>query len=204
MKRFAKGSILFREGDPGSDMYVIGAGKVEVIKRIGGVDKTIAVVGPGEMLGELALLNGKPRTATAVVLEQLDALVIDSNALSSMLSSNAEFTMRLIRRLADRLDVADGLVRLLLHPDPDARDLVLRQAESAKSASLSVEMEVQGEVAGDPARIRELFGRLNRLRARLSDGAPAAANMPRPFSMKSGGKKGGGGPSGGARGGRSG
>lgn len=194
MKRFPKSTVLFREGDPGGEMYVIGAGRVEIIKRIAGEEKTVAVLGPGEMLGELALLNDKPRTATAIVLDPLDALVIDKSTLEDMLEHNPEFTMRLIRRLADRLDVADGLVRLLLHPDPNARDLVLRQAESAKNAPASLidEMEVQGEVAGDPARVRELFGRLNRLRLRLRESTPDPSEMPRPFLMKKGGGTGGG------------
>jgi CRP/FNR family transcriptional regulator, cyclic AMP receptor protein len=201
MKRFPKGTVLFREGDAGAEMYIIGAGRVEIVKRIAGVEKTVAVLGPGEMLGELALLNQKPRTATAVVLDSLDALVIDSSTLESMLAQNPEFTMRLIRRLADRLDVADGLIRILLHPDPNARELVLKQAEDAKQqqTALLEEMEVQGEVAGDPARVKELFGRLNVLRQRLRESTPDVSEMPRPFSLKARGKgsSGSGGTSGG-------
>lgn len=195
MKRYPKKSVLFREGDSGSEMFIIGAGRVEVQKRIGGLDKTVAVLGPGDMLGELALLNDKPRTATAIVLDDLDALVIDKPTLESMIDSSPDFTMRLIRRLSDRLDAADGLIQLLMHPDADARDTVLRQAESAKGASaidepaaLEAAMDIQGEVGGDPTRVRDLFGRLNRLRARLREQTPTANEMPRPFTM--GGAKG--------------
>ncbi len=183
MKRFPKKAVLFREGDPGTEMFVIGAGRVEIKKRIGGVDKTVAVVGPGDMLGELALLNGKPRTATAVVLDDLDALVIDTATLESMMAGSPDFTMRLIRRLSDRLDAADGIIEALMHPDPAAREMVLKKAESARDAALETEIEVQGEVAADPAQVRDLFGRLNRLRVRLRESTPDVSEMPRPFTM---------------------
>lgn len=189
MKRYPKKSVLFREGDSGTEMFIIGAGRVEVQKRIGGLDKTVAVLGPGDMLGELALLNDKPRSATAIVLDDLDALVIDKPTLESMIDTSPEFTMRLIRRLSDRLDAADGLIQLLMHPDPNAREMVLREAESAKTAvsdeaaALEAAMELQGEVGGDPARVRDLFGRLNRLRQRLREQTPTANEMPRPFTM---------------------
>lgn len=183
--------MLFSEGDSGTDMFVIGAGRVELQKRIGGVDKTIAVLGPGEMLGELALLNDKPRTATAIVLEELQAFVIDKGALEEMLGNNPEFTMRLIRRLSDRLDTADGLIQLLMHADPKAREMVLKQAEAAKNTVLSVEMDVLGEAATNPARVRDLFGRLNRLRARLREATPDGdpEEMPRPFVVSRSSKK---------------
>ena len=79
---------------------------------------------------------------------------------------------------------------------------VLKEAEDAKNrheTSLIDEMEVQGEVAGDPARVRELFGRLNVLRARLRESTPDVSEMPRPFSLKTRGKgsSGSGGGSGG-------
>ena len=183
MKRFPKRTVLFREGDPGAEMYILGAGRVEIVKRIGGIEKTIAVLGPGEMLGELALLNDTPRTATAVAVDNVDALVLDRPMLESMIANQPEFTMRLIRRLADRLDMADGLVRVLMHPEPGARELVLQQAETAKAPMLDFEMEVQGEIAGDPARVKDMFFRLNRLRARLRESTPDAEEMPRPFTV---------------------
>ena len=184
MKRFPRKTVLFREGDSGAEMFVIGAGRVEVQKRIAGVDKTVAVLGPGEMLGELALLNDKPRTATAIVLDTVDALVIDKETLEEMLGKNPDFTMRLIRRLSDRIDAADGLIQMLMHPDPTAREMVLQRAESAKTAALEVSMEVQGEVAADPSLVRDLFGRLNHLRLRLREQTPDASEMPRPFTTR--------------------
>jgi len=67
-REFPAGDVLFREGDSGEVMFVIQSGAVRISKSISGEDKVLAVLGPGEFLGEMAILNGKPRTATATVV----------------------------------------------------------------------------------------------------------------------------------------
>lgn len=124
---------LFREDDPGEVMYVIQIGSVRISKRVHGEERLLAVLGPGEFFGEMALLNGKPRTATATVMETARCLVIDSRTLEEMVSRNAEIALRLIKKLAMRLDSADSLIEILMHRDPKARVLLAlsRQAESS-------------------------------------------------------------------------
>ena len=63
----AAGTVLFREGETGTTMYVLQAGRVRITKSIKGEDKMLAILGPGEFFGEMAILNDKPRTATATV-----------------------------------------------------------------------------------------------------------------------------------------
>jgi CRP-like cAMP-binding protein len=132
-REFEAGMTLFREDDPGEVMYVIQTGSVRISKRVHGEEKLLAVLGPGEFFGEMALLNGKPRTATATVMETARCLVIDSRTLEEMVSRNAEIALRLIKKLAMRLDSADSLIEILMHRDPKARVLLAlsRQAESS-------------------------------------------------------------------------
>jgi CRP/FNR family transcriptional regulator, cyclic AMP receptor protein len=68
-REFHAGDVLFREGETGEEMYVIQSGLVQLLKRVGPDERALATLGRGEFLGEMAILNGKPRTATAVVLE---------------------------------------------------------------------------------------------------------------------------------------
>ena len=63
----------------------------------------------------MAILNAKPRTATAEVVEDARLLVIDGRTLEQMVISNAEIAVRLIKKLARRLDAADALIEVL-HP----------------------------------------------------------------------------------------
>src|SRR5258708_27035251 len=61
------GTVLFREGDRGATMYVLRSGKVKISKHISDTELTLAVLGPGEFFGEMALLEGLPRSAVAAV-----------------------------------------------------------------------------------------------------------------------------------------
>src|SRR6202046_4227580 len=118
------GDMLFREGERGEEMYVIQSGIVQILKRVGEVERPLATLGRGEFVGEVAILNDKPRTATAVVLEEAHCLVIDAATLEQMISNNSEIALRLVKKLARRLDSADEMIQLLLNPDPKARVLM--------------------------------------------------------------------------------
>src|SRR5580693_3871190 len=161
-----------REYQPGEVMFVIQSGSVRIAKAIGGEDKVLAVLGPGEFLGEMAILNGKPRTATATVLEPMRCLVISAPTLESMVARNAEIALRLIKKLAKRLDSADSLVEILMHSDPKARVMLAlaRHADAfgeqtpegvlvrTTPEEIAVEVGVGVEVA------LEVMARLRRLR----------------------------------------
>jgi CRP-like cAMP-binding protein len=71
-QRFGKeipvGTVLVREGEPGKEMYVIQSGKVRISKKVREVEKVLAVLGPGEFFGEMAIISNKPRNASATVM----------------------------------------------------------------------------------------------------------------------------------------
>lgn len=130
-RTFDAGDVLFREDEPGNTMFVIQAGQVRITKSTRDGTKTLAVLGAGEFFGEMAILNSKPRTATAEAVSPLRVLVIDAKTFSQMVVSNAEIAVRLITKLARRLDSANALIEVLMHRDPKARVILglCRQAE---------------------------------------------------------------------------
>lgn len=171
-REYQPGDVLFHEGEFGDVMFVIQSGAVRITKAIGGDDKVLAVLGPGEFLGEMAILNGKPRTATATVVETTRCLVIDAKTLESMVARNAEIALRLIKKLAKRLDSADTLVEILMHRDPKAR-VMLALARHADAFGEPVEdgirvrttpEELAREVGVDLSVSLEVMTRLRRLR----------------------------------------
>src|SRR5512142_697576 len=87
-KRFPAGTVLFSEGDKGEEMYILQSGKVKISKKIRGVDKTLATLEKGEFFGEMAILNDKPRSASAEAIEDSDMLVIDRKTFETLLRSN--------------------------------------------------------------------------------------------------------------------
>src|SRR5437867_1778442 len=87
-REFKAGDVLFREGERGAEMFVIQAGRVRISRSVRGQDSTLALLGPGEFFGEMAILNQKPRGATATVVEPARLLVLDGKTFETMIVSN--------------------------------------------------------------------------------------------------------------------
>ena len=120
-KEFAQGTVLFREGEPGREMYVVQHGRVNVSKRVADVEKILASLGPGEFLGEMSILNNKPRSATATCAEPSKLLVIDAKTFEAMVRGNAEIAIRMIKKLSDRLAEANEQIETLLFAGASSR-----------------------------------------------------------------------------------
>ncbi len=175
--RFGKscptGTVLFREGDEGTTMYVLQSGRVRISKDSKDGSKTLAVLGPGEFFGEMAILNRKPRTASAEVVEAARLLVLDAKTFEAMVLSNVEIAVRLIKKLARRLDNADTLIEILMHRDPKARVILglSREAEQGgieqDDGSVLVPLsrdDLARQVGLTPEEIADVLSRLTRLR----------------------------------------
>jgi len=184
-REFAAGNVLFREGEHGEDMYVIQSGRVRISRRVGGEERPLATLGRGDFLGEMAILNGKPRSATAVVVEDAKCLVIDAGTLEQMIVGNAEIALRLVKKLARRLDAADEMIQILLNPDPKARVLhgLKRHAETSGERAgvpmVSIDA-LANEVGVESTQVTEVLVRLRRLRIAQDDGAGGIAVMDLP------------------------
>src|SRR5512144_197322 len=134
-KKFPRGTVLFREGDPGREMFVVQAGRVQIAKRVGSVEMLLATLGQGEFFGEMSILNNKPRSATATVSEEAQLLVIDPKTFDAMIRGNAEIAIRMIKKLADRLQEADGQIENLLHRDAASRVVHFLMLQAARAGT---------------------------------------------------------------------
>ncbi|CAN5154072.1 hypothetical protein BH09MYX1_BH09MYX1_30160 [soil metagenome] len=184
---FHAGEVLFREGEKGEEMYVIQTGLVVITKQSGDVERPLATLGRGEFLGEMAILNGKPRTATATVVEDARCLVFDGATLETMITKNPEIALRLIKKLSSRLDAAERLVQILLNPDPQARVLLAlqrhaetfgQQTEDGIRVYVSAE-DLALEVGVPMRQVEDVINRLRRLRI-VRQGSPMSLEAPVP------------------------
>ena len=82
-KRFSRGDVIFRERDQASEAFVIESGRVEISTDVDFEPRVLAVLGPGEMFGEMAALDGTPRSATATALEDTELTLIVHEQLRS-------------------------------------------------------------------------------------------------------------------------
>jgi CRP-like cAMP-binding protein len=96
---FQAGATIFAEGYAADVMYVVLEGEVEV--RVG--NKLVEAVGPGDIIGEMALIDMKPRSATAVTKTQCRVAPVDEKRFQFMVQQTPYFSLHVMRVMADRL-----------------------------------------------------------------------------------------------------
>lgn len=104
----AKGTKIFAEGETGDALYLIESGKVRISKMIPGIgEEALAVLGPGSVFGEMALLDDSPRSADAIAHEACEVFVIERDPFETMLFVDKELAYTVlsgvVRVLAARL-----------------------------------------------------------------------------------------------------
>ena len=112
---FVMGSVLMRQGDPAETMYVILSGKVRVERSHPALIEPVVLadLGQGEVVGEMGLLDGEPRSATVTALEDTETLEMDAADLSYTVLRYPEVSMALLRTISRRLRSIDELAAQL-------------------------------------------------------------------------------------------
>lgn len=120
--RFPPGHNIFREGDAGDRLYIIIDGKVKIGRHSpDGRDNLLAIMGPADMFGELALFDPGPRTSTVTTLTDLHALAVDRTALTHWIRSHPEIAEQLLRVLARRLRRTNDILCDIIFTDVPGR-----------------------------------------------------------------------------------
>jgi CRP-like cAMP-binding protein len=101
------GQIVFREGDDGTEMYIIESGAIDIVRAARG-SEPLATLGPGDFFGEMAILEDQPRFASAVARAPTKLLRIDRAAFPGVIAGNVEIAIRIMRKLAGRLRRAES------------------------------------------------------------------------------------------------
>jgi CRP/FNR family transcriptional regulator/CRP/FNR family cyclic AMP-dependent transcriptional regulator len=100
-RAFKRGQALFYEDEPGSALYLLQSGRVKIVCLApDGGERILHVFGPGDCLGELSLVDGAPRSATAVALDEVRALMLYRDELLSLLQRHPAVAVALLSRLA--------------------------------------------------------------------------------------------------------
>ncbi|MCK4396675.1 Crp/Fnr family transcriptional regulator [candidate division WOR-3 bacterium] len=119
-KQLNTGEVLFKDGDRGDEMYLIKSGKVRISKSAGEVEKTLAVLKEGDFFGEMSVIDGSPRSATATAIEPAELVIFDREVFMNQVRENPliEYVLHtLIRRLRE----ADEQIKFLLIKNEEKR-----------------------------------------------------------------------------------
>jgi len=116
--RFAKGAMLFARGDPGTHLYIVSEGQVRLaVGTDEGRELSFQIVGPGDLFGEIAVLDGQPRSAEAVALVPTIVYTLERKDFQRLRSTRPDISDAVISFLCQRLrSVSDKLETIALYP----------------------------------------------------------------------------------------
>ncbi len=162
-KTLKPAEILFREGDAGDEMYLIKSGKIKITKGGGDVEKTLAYLKEGDFFGEMAIIDGSPRSATATAVEESRLVIIDRDAFRKQVKKSPlmEYVLETLTR---RLRATDEQIKFLLIKNEEKRivSMLLTKAkeEGIKSGKgILIETPFSYENFGDLIGVDQEKGR---------------------------------------------
>ncbi|MEL6182317.1 MAG: cyclic nucleotide-binding domain-containing protein [Myxococcota bacterium] len=135
IKHHQAGTVLFEEGDPGNEMFVIQSGRVRLSKRVFRTEIVVEELSKGEFCGELSLVMKTTRPVTATVTQDAQLLVVSSTNFEAMIQQNSSIMFQMLKRLATRMTRAHFRLSNFALRRPMARLLHQLRAEW-KAASL--------------------------------------------------------------------
>jgi CRP-like cAMP-binding protein len=165
-RTFEQGEVLFRQGDPSDVAIQILSGSAEVLRRAGEDAIVLGTVHAGEFVGEMGVLEGRPRSATVRAAAPLEAELIERQAFLERVIDEPELARKLLVRMSARLrDVEDMLTRIYTHGTEDAApDRAPAPATAPSAIMLAAGTErARRVIGGDPIAIDRLPFTVGRL-----------------------------------------
>lgn len=129
VRDIAGGEYIFRQGELGTDMFVVHEGRVEIVRTAGGESRLVAVLEKGDFFGEMSLLEELPRNASARAVTDAKVLEISRPLFARMLRDNPEIGVRIMRKLSRRVRDLDELLDAALAEGKRTREEVERDIE---------------------------------------------------------------------------
>jgi CRP-like cAMP-binding protein len=133
-RSFEAGEVLFREGDPGNEAFLLEEGRVRLTKRVRGTERSLMILKPGDLFGESALLTGAERGSTAIALSSGLLLAIDQTTLQNLLTHSPEIASRMVKQLVRRLRDAEDQIEIMMLADVQSKvvSALIKLAQQAR------------------------------------------------------------------------
>lgn len=105
---YKEGDVIFREQDEnGNEMYFIDSGRVKIVKKVGDIEATLAILDENDFFGEMTLITGNKRSASAIAQTDCKLRTMDKEAFDHNLANDITFTKKILETLAHRLEQTD-------------------------------------------------------------------------------------------------
>jgi CRP-like cAMP-binding protein len=129
---YQPGDILFCEYEPGNEFYLLQDGRVKVTKIVSDSEKTLDIFHPGDIFGEMAILEDQPRSATAIAVDKIKVLKFNKQNFDLLLQANPQMAVKLLKIFSNRIYDAKRRLLILTLPDIESKvcDVFLMLAEN--------------------------------------------------------------------------
>jgi CRP/FNR family transcriptional regulator, cyclic AMP receptor protein len=150
----AAGTTIFAKGDPGSSLFAVCSGTVRIGNRSpDGRDAVFNLINAGEIFGEIALLDGCPRTADALAMEDCELMVIERRDFIPLVDDRPDIALRVIEVLCSRIRHTSEQIEDMLFLNLPARLAktllwLAKNAKSPQSATLTITQREIGQMIG--------------------------------------------------------
>lgn len=152
IREFGPGEMIFTKSADAKQMFIVLEGRVKIFTRSGGKKrKTYAYLRPGDFFGEMALLEGKPRSAAAEAVDFSKLLVIENTDFQRLLARDRSLALYLLRTVSERLRQANEEIEALLF-----RNVLGRVAKTLNELARRGEKHKQGVLLGERYTQQEL------------------------------------------------
>ncbi len=143
-RKYPAGEMIFREGDPVREVFILQEGRVRVMKRVRMAERSLQILKPGDLFGEGALLPGTFRTSSAAALSDVIVLALDPETFGALLQGSAAVAMRLVQQLVRRLRDAEDQIENMMLRDNQSKivNALLKLAAEAGRTSGGVQVVV--------------------------------------------------------------
>jgi CRP/FNR family transcriptional regulator, cyclic AMP receptor protein len=165
-RKYTKNSIVFLEEEIGAILFIISTGKVKVVRTDDdGKEVILSILGPGDFFGEMSLLDGLPRSATVVALDESELFIIHRRDFLNLLENTPQVGASLLRELTHRLRKADEQIENLSLKDAVGRvaTVIIQLADEGgkiKKGEVVIEdFPVQQDLANMAGTSRETISR---------------------------------------------
>jgi hypothetical protein len=109
-RHFAEGQVLFKEGDPADGVFRLLSGAVNILRDLDGDPILLGTVGAGQFIGEMGVVENRPRSATARAASEIEVEILSPTEFLDQISSSPQAARELIQRLSQRLREADDRI----------------------------------------------------------------------------------------------
>jgi CRP-like cAMP-binding protein len=121
VRTFQQGEVIFRQGEPGTEAYLLEEGSVRLVKKVRGEGRSLSVLKPGDLFGESALIPDTPRSSTAIALGAGLARILHPQTLPRLLARDPRAAAGMIEQLVARLQEAEDQIEIMMLSDTQSK-----------------------------------------------------------------------------------